>query len=363
MNYKGIILATFILILAFQEIVGQTARETRILEKSFPVTGEMSLEVTNKYGKVHLSGTKSDSVNIRIEMNASAPNQAKLRKLIDGVSFELNSTNYFIIAETRFLKGPGNLFESIRSITNNLISSESRLEINYFVEVPDYIDVKIDNRYGDVYIESLKCDLDIRMSNGSLKAEDLTGNNFFDLSFYDATIASCSRTKMNLSYGELKITESGDLNITSSSSRLEIDRTVSLRIDSRRDKYFINQITDIEGEGYFTELNIEKLANSAALKTKYGSLRVESLDPEFVLFSVDSDYTSVELETHQGLSFNIDIKAVNCPVNIPEKWNIEEKEIGEEGKEYLYYGRTGHNESDAQVKINCSRGKVFLFEK
>jgi len=363
MNYREIILVTLMFLLTPSILEGQSARETRILKRSFPATGDVSLEVTNKYGKVHLSGTEADSVNIRIELIANASNQSKLKKLIDGVSFDLNSTNYFIIAETKFLKGPANLFESIRSITNNLISSENRLEINYYIEVPDFIDIKIDNRYGDIFIESMPCDLDIRMSNGNLKAEDLTGNNSFDLSFFDATINSLTKAKINLSYGEIDITESGDLNIVSSSSRINIVNAVNLKIDSRRDKYFIGEISGIEGEGYFTDLNIETLVTSAGLKTKYGDLRLENIEPGFDLFTADSDYTTIEIETSKGMAYNVDIKAVNCPVDIPASWNIEEKVVSEEGKEYLYYGSTGQVESGSQMKLSCSKGKVLINEK
>lgn len=364
MNYRRIIPVLIICLAMIPSMaVGQTAIETRTLKKSFPVTEGMSLEVTNKYGKVHLSKTSADSVNIRIEMHASAPNQSKLKKLVDGVTFELNSTNYFIIAETRFLKGRANIFEGIRNITNNLISSESKVEINYYVMVPDFIDIKIDNRYGDIYVESTSCDLDIKMSNGNFNAEDLSGNNVFDLSFYDATINSCERARMNLSYGELKISEASDLNIVSSSSRIEIDSINNLRLDSKRDKYYIRDIDKIEGEGYFTEFEIEKIGTSAGLNTKYGSLRIINLEPGFSILSIDSDYTTIDISTLKGSSFNVDIKAVNCPVNLPGEWQLEEKTISEERKEYLYFGRTNIKESGSQVKINCERGKLLFYEK
>lgn len=364
MNYKLTILAALCcLLLVPARLKGQSASESRTLEKSFAVKGEMSLEVTNKYGKVHLSHTSADSVNITIEMNATASNQQKLRKLIDGVEFELNATNYFIIAETKFLKGPANLFESIRSITNNLISSESRLEINYYIEVPDNIDVKVDNRYGDVYIESLACDLNIKMNNGNLKAEELSGNNFFDLNFFDATINSVVKSRFKLSYGEIKIVEAADLNITSSSSKIQIDKSDILRVNSKRDKYFIEEIAELEGESYFTEYSIENLNHSADITTKYGSMKVLSLKPGFDLFSLDSDYTSIDLTTTEGSSFNIDIKSINCPVYLPSSWKIEEKVISEERKEYLYFGSSGDNRSLSQMKINSIRGKLVISQK
>lgn len=342
------------------KVSGQQASETRILNRSFPVKGEMSLEVTNKYGKVHLAPASVDSVSIRIEMIANASSTSKLRKLIDGVSFELNSTNYFIIAETRFGKGPANLFESIRSITNNLLSSESRLEINYYIEVPSMVKVKVDNRYGDVYIESMDCDLNISMSNGNLKGEELTGDNYFELDFFDATINSLASARLNLGYGEISIIKATDLNISSSSSRIDIAGVTSLSCNSKRDKYFIDEIESIAGESYFTDFNIGTLATSASLGTKYGSFNLTRLMPHFELFSLSSDFTSVTVNTDRESSFNIDIKVVNCPTSMPAEWDIEEKIISEERKEYLYFGKKGSSGNNSQMKLSLSRGRLVL---
>jgi hypothetical protein len=361
MNYKRVILVVSLsLIFALQALLSQTAEETRVIEKSFAVSGEMSFEVINKYGKIHLSHTDADSVNISIEMHASAPNQSKLRKLIDGVSFDLNSTNYFIIAETNFIKGPATLFESIRSLTNNIISSESRLEVNYYIEVPVGIDVKIDNRYGDIYIESISCNLDVTLSNGSLRAEDLTGNSSFDLSFFNSTINSLTTARMNLSYGEIKVSHADDLNIKSSSSRLEIGTANRLFINSKRDKYYIDFLSKLEGESYFSEVSIDQLSKSISISTKYGSLSVDKLEDGFELFSLYSDYTSVYLSTDKKSSFNLDIKVINCPTSMPGEWVIEEKIISEERKEYLYFGQIGNARNRSQIKINSTRGRLIL---
>lgn len=363
MNFKVFTGLVSLLILTQAVVIGQPASETREYEKSFLVKGEMSLEVTNKYGKVHLSHTGSDSVNIRVQMNAYASSSQKLDKLVNGVVIDMNATNYFILAETKFIKGPANLFESIRSITNNLISSESRLDINYYIQIPDNVKVKVDNRYGDIYIESMSCDLDIKMSNGSLKGEDLTGDNSFDLDFYDATINSLNKARFNLSYGELKVLRADELNINSSASRIDLEKVGLLKINSKRDKFYIGELSSIAGESYFTEFNIESLKTSAGLSTRYGSLTVNTIHNGFELFSVDSDYTSVYLRALPVSSFNIDIRVNNCPITIPEEWLLEEKVINEERNEYLYFGKTGSKESRSQLKLNASRGKLVLDQK
>ncbi|MEZ5011203.1 MAG: hypothetical protein R2744_06200 [Bacteroidales bacterium] len=85
------------------------------------------------------------------------------------------------------------------------------------------------------------------MSNGSLKGEDLTGRNQFDLDFYDATINTLNDARFTLGYGELKVLKAGDINVNSSASRIEMEELRSLKINSKRDKFYIGEISSIEG--------------------------------------------------------------------------------------------------------------------
>ena len=48
-----------------------------------------------------------------------------------------------------------------------------RVEINYYINVPEYLNLKIENKYGDVYMEEYNGDFSVSVSNGSFKANSL----------------------------------------------------------------------------------------------------------------------------------------------------------------------------------------------
>ena len=353
-------LTIVILFTGLYPLLAQPVTESRTLEKSFPVSGQMTLEVINKYGKVHVSHSLTDTIYIRIEIEAKASSDKKLRKMIDGVTFELTSTNYFIFAESNFNKGPTNFLESIRSITNNLISSDSKLEINYFVSVPPVIAVKIDNRYGDIFIESLPCDFTIKHSNGAIKAERLSGDNNFDLSFSDLTIDALYKSKIDASYSELNLAYGEDIDLTSSSSRIQIGSIENLRTDSKRDKFFINRITHLTGESYFSDYNIDTLEIDMNMTSKYGNIDVDHISNLFELVLLESSYTDIRIKTGEELQFNMDVKLSNCPVGYPADWNIEEKVIDEEKSEYIHTAIIGSGKANAQILLNMTRGRLTI---
>jgi hypothetical protein len=78
------------LILFSQLIYGQSYSEKRTYQKAFRVNKEMTLEITNKYGTIHLTTWNKDSVSIRAEIEAFASNESKLGKMFDGINISFS---------------------------------------------------------------------------------------------------------------------------------------------------------------------------------------------------------------------------------------------------------------------------------
>lgn len=360
MRYRILFLIIILVQPAALLLRAQTVSESRTLEKSFSVNENMTLDITNKYGKIHLSQNRSDSVFIRIELNASASKRSRLRKLIDGVSFNLTSTPNFVIAETKFVKGPINLIEGLRSLTNNIISSESRLKVDYYIYAPSYMRIKIDNRYGDVYIESTNANLDVTIVNGDLKAEDLSGDSSFELSFCDATISSLRKARIELSYGDLDISRAESLAIYSTSSKIDIRDIEELTGESKRDRYFIKGLTTLKGNSYFSDYNIDILRESVSLTSRYGNINIEMIPKSFNLISIESSFTSVFLNASPEASFSFDANLSNCNSSIPDHWLVREEALNIENNEYLYYGEIGREKPGGKIILKLLRGKLIF---
>ena len=343
--------------------VAQPFSESRTYQKSFSVNPEMNLDIKNKYGRVHIAESNNDTLYIEVEITATASRSSRLKKLMDGISIDLNSTNYLVIAETEFNRGNINLIEGIRSFTNNLISSDSKLEIDYYIEAPSYIDINIDNRYGDIFLESINADLNIKLLNGALKAEDLWGENRFDLNFCIASFTSLKRSEITLAYSELQIDRADKISITSSSSKINIKEVESLKCDSRRDRFFITGLSKIEGTSYFTDFNIDIVREDLNLNTRYGTINVDYIPSAFNFISVESAYTGVHLYFDITASFNFDAKLSNCLTEIPVHWILEEKALDKENKDYLYFGNIGEKKPTGQTVLKLTRGKLILDQK
>ncbi|MEI8226256.1 MAG: hypothetical protein WCG82_10045 [Bacteroidota bacterium] len=360
MNYKTIITVNLILLI-FRSLSAQSDSEMRSYIKTVPVGKETSLEVFNKYGTIQITPWNKDSAYIRAEVKAFAPNQSKLKKMFDGITVNITETKYLVRAQTDFTQNINMLFESFKGMTSKLISYDSRVEINYYISIPEYLNLKIENKYGDVYMEDNTGDFSISVSNGSFKANSIGKGSSITLAFCDATINSMTSGNIDASFSEISIGETGDISINSISSRYDIKKAGMIRFESRRDKFFIDNIETLHGNSYFTDYKISNLKKELDLTTRYGSVNADLIEKGFEAININSGYSDISLEFDQGSSYNLDIRHINAFLVLPDQnVNTEQKALNEEKKEYMTYGTVGRNPGSTKVKIDATRGNIYL---
>jgi hypothetical protein len=360
MNYKPITTFIFIILL-FGSLSAQTYSETRSYIKTLPVNRETSLDINNKYGTIEITNWDKDSVYIRAEVKVFATNHSRLRKLFDGVNINITDTKYLVRAQTDFNQNISMLFESFKGMTRKLIPYESRIEINYFINIPEYINLNIDNKYGSVYMENNTGNFSISISNGSFKANSIGNGSSITLAFCDAKINSIISGKIDASFSETFIIDAGEISIKGISSKFDIKKIKKIQVESRRDKFYIDNIEILKGNSYFTDFKINTLIKELDIETRYGNVNIYQIDKDFEAVNINSNYSDLSLVFEQGSSYNLDIRQINTFVVLPEKNSrTEEKALNEDKKEYITFGTVGKNPGTTKVKIDATRGHIFL---
>lgn len=351
----------FIFLLLTGNISGQAFSENRTFRKSVSVNRDMTLEVNNKYGSVHISSGSADSVSIKAEVSATGPSLDRIDKMLQGVTVNISETNYTVKAQTDFNQTLSMLLEGFKSITNKLIPYESRIQINYIIEAPEYLNIRIINKYGDVYLENTSGDLSVELSNGSFKANSVTGSSNMNFNFCDVTINNLKEARLDATFSELVIGESGNLTLSSVSSRFDLKKSKILSTKSRRDKFFIGSIGSLTGNSYFSEYRIENLEKELILDSKYGSIEADHVDNGCDAINLTTGYTDVYLTFDSQSSYNFDVRSVNTFLVLPKDRTDAEKEtVNEDRKEYITSGRVGKNPGSLKVIIEATRGNIYL---
>lgn len=342
-------------------VIAQKYTEMKTISRSLPVDREMTLEVDNKYGNIRITNWDLDSVYIKAEVEAYASDHKRLDKMFRGVDVNITGSNYMVRAQTIFTQNISILFESFKGLTSSIIPYESKLQINYYIYAPEYLDIRITNKYGDLYMEDNSGKVTLNLSNGALKANSIREINDAELLFCDASVNRLGKARMSLSFSEIKIDEAKDLNITSISSKLNIEHTETMRIESKRDKYYLGTAVSIRGNLYFTDFMIEELQKEINVSTKYGDLDADFISRDIEMITINSDFTDISLTFDPSVSYNLEIRHLNSFLVLPDKSdNIEKKTINEDHKEYMTYGIIGHKPGNVKVIIDATRGNIYL---
>lgn len=335
----------------------QSVSDAQVHTRTFGVVDGTTLEVENKYGTILIVPWTKDSVQVRADIFLEAKNNSRLRKLKNDVNINFAGTRSYIIARTVIGEGGSRVASELRALSNTL-SSKSTVEINYTVYLPEYINLVLINKFGDIYIDDLDGEVDIQLSNGVLKANHFSGRANVELSFARGTIRSMESASANLSYGELTVGSVRQLDLVSKSSEVEIDTAVVAKIDSRRDKIQINQIEYLFGNGSFTDVEVGSLSREADCTMKYGKLVFGKVQSAFEEIDIESEYTDVTMNVATEAGYKLDLlRNEKVIVDLPD--NNAQLTTQTAGEEFLItegtVGTTGTADPGKYISIRAQQ--------
>jgi hypothetical protein len=359
--FSTLLLFTALLVI---ECEAQVFSESKTVSRSFKVSQNTKVDITNKYGKIHLIPWKQDSVRFDISMNVQSSSPTKLEKTMSSIDFDFTGTPYFVSAKTTFASGRQGFINELIDLAETLANGGNNVEINYMVMVPEYIELNIENKYGDVYLNDTEAKLRLDLSNGNLKAHDLNADADISISFGDAMINSVDAARLTLSFAGIEIRDANRLDIDSKSSKIRIDGVNELRVKSKRDKFTFEKINSIQGEAFFSEFWVDELFENVNLNLKYGNLNLDFISKDFSFLKVDSEWTDMQFSFETGSGYSFNMQHFDTKINYPEQLATLANEcVDPEKKQFVLNGRIGEKGKTSDVRLRNRSGNVSIFHK
>jgi DUF4097 and DUF4098 domain-containing protein YvlB len=179
-------------------IKAQTYSEKREQGKSFKLKSGTVIQITNKYGNVNVIPWEKDSVRIEVSMSAQSKQAAKVVKILTSIDVEMMSTANSISARTVFYDNSATFWKDVVSYAGQVINTSNNLQINYTVYMPVANDIKIDNKFGNVYMDNHSGNADITVSNGDLQARNFSGGLKLKIEFGSANFQDADEAQLNI---------------------------------------------------------------------------------------------------------------------------------------------------------------------
>lgn len=343
----------------------QVPEYTRQISRAFRVGNTVSVEISNKYGRVQVIPWDSDSVRFDIDLRIRAKDKQKLEKMKQNLEFEFTPGQHFLIAATRFGDSGSDVFKDIVDIAGSYLSSSNSVNINYTVMVPSYLTLKIENKFGDVYFEDHNGGINLTLSYGDLKANHLNGRTEIKQTSGDSEINYLKEGIITLSYSNIHIRESAKLTVQSQSSVLNIEKSGNLKLNSRRDKLYLNEVNYLSGESYFATINIGTLNNDITLGSRYGDISIDNIRRSFSMVSISSELTDLSLTFERPLVFGFELThhqsvAFTYPSSLAK---LSTRVINPEEKIFSTTGSFGLGSSDSKVVLKALRKSILTISQ
>lgn len=330
--------------------------------RTFAVNEGATVDIYNKYGKVQVVNWEKDSVRFVIDLRIRAKDQAKLQKLRQNVDFDFTPGVHYLVAHTRFGDKGDDVFKDLVDIAGNYLQSSTSVTIDYLVMMPRNAALRIENKFGNVYLDDPAGNLNLTLSYGNFTCNRITTRGEIRVTGGDADINYIREGQVYLSYGNLHIREAGNLFTETRSSNVTIDRCAHLKVDSRRDKLFLNEVEVLTGQGYFTQTRTGTLHSEMNYVSRYGTLSVSLVKRDFSTLALTAELTTVSLAFERPLNFNFElVHHQDLSLTYPKDLaSLRTSVTNPSEKMFLTTGTFGNGKPVSNVTIHAPRKTTLI---
>ncbi len=343
-------------------LAAQTYERSKEVVRTFRMNRQAEVQIINKYGNVHVVNWDQDSVKFEIKLVVKGNKQSKIQRNFDMIDFNFTRTAYYVVAETVIGDGKGSFWDEVSDLASTIFSSSNRTQIDYKVYMPADCPLKIDNKFGNIYIGDQRARADINLSNGDIKANAFKDELRLTIDFGNANIRSMQQGRILSSYGELEIRQAGNIRIESKSSHIEIGTSNELQLDSRRDDIRIEEVAGLSGSLSFSDLDISNFTGTSLLSSSYGTLMVRSVTSSFKSLRIKAEYTDIDINFDRNAAYSLSLEhADKSEISLPADFEVQSETKPDEGSDALKVtGTMGEGGNPSPVDITIKAGHVFI---
>jgi hypothetical protein len=264
-----------------------------------------------------------------------------------------------------FYDNSATFWKDVVSYAGQVINTSNNLQINYTVYLPETVPLKIENKFGNIYMDSHRANVDITLSNGDMQARDFSKTLKLKLEFGSASLQDVDNAQLTINYSDITCNKLKSLNLNSRSSTIEIEETGALELTSSRDKLVVKSCNSLSGEASFSRIRINELEALCSMNTKYGELKLNSISRNFRTIQVKSEYTDVLLGVSSGASFTMEL-LYDAKTNL----NIS-PQVNNQLKKETLNAKTGNMQATGEVgksgashiSVTAKAGAISLLNK
>lgn len=347
-NQKQTVLLILSLFAFSAMLSGQRLDKT--IDKSFKADKSTTLNIQSKFGEVKVLSGDSDDVKVVVEMWVESSREEKAASILESLDAEISQTGDEIL---------------VKSILPDRLNTgaNTKFGIDITVHAPEYINLELSSKYGSAYVESVAGLAHISVAYGSLKAGELSRAkvkplNHIDLAYSSGSLQETGWLKLDLAYSKFNIEEAQALMVISKYSGLNLEECSSVVMESKYDSYAIEELNNFMGELKYGNLKIGELSRKLEVSSKYSSVKVGEIGPDFELIKIENSRGGYKLGISADASFRLKGYAQSGDISVSGMDDISKR--SENSDKYIEGVHGSNPKAEIDIEVQSGSVKIVL---
>ncbi len=147
-------------------------RLEEVFKKTIEVKGQDYFEVSNRNGRIEVSGWDQATISIEAEKEVRADDHEKAKRLLEELEIVIKETDKKIIV---YVDYPDRRSGSDGFLSWLFNDGSWNVSVNFKIFVPRKMDMDISSTNGKLEIKGCQGEIDLETTNGDINAEDMSG--------------------------------------------------------------------------------------------------------------------------------------------------------------------------------------------
>jgi hypothetical protein len=317
---------------------------TKTYQGNYDVDKGANLVIQNKFGNIQCQAWDQSNVSINVTVKVDASSQEKADKVFNKIGVEISGSR-----------------TSVQGITTVGNMNNADYSIDYEVRMPRWINIDLDNQFGDIYLDEADGSVKINLEYGAMEANALNGpKTELTIKFSDAEAGYMKDADVKLEYSEWKSKGAENLVLNSRFGEVSIGKVAKLNLDSQYDEVNVESVGQLISVSRFSELEFGKLTGDFDFDIEYGGLEVNYISAEFKVGKIRNSFAEADLTFDPKASMNVNAELEFGDLSYP-KGNASLNHVTENYTNNIYKGKIGASASpSSQLTIVSKNSDVSI---
>lgn len=322
------------------------------VKKEFTISKGAKLQIENKFGNIEVMNWDKPVVSITVKISAVTGNAQSSKSLADKINIEFSEPEKNIILARTIIntEGSGN--------------QKSHFNIDYNVYVPAWINLTLDQKFGNIRIQEINGNVIIDLKHGKLQATTLSGNgerpyNKIIMAYSDGVIDETGSADLEMAFSKVNIEEADNISADSKYSGINISKCSSFSFDSKYDNFTVDDVKNVTGTLDYSNLRVGSLSGKMETDGSYSTLKLEQVLPSFELIRINSLRGASKIGIHPDISLDVYANVKRGDIRL-EGFTVLEKKI--EGPDKYIHAINGVEGTGKIIELDVQEGAANLYK-